>query len=138
MDSERPPTSDVDIIEPSDIFREVTLEVGDERGWPQKWLDEEARIFVPDGFGQRGAEWETVREMDGLTIQVGSSRMLLAMKLRAMERRPRRDAPDVRALIVACGVEDADEAERLLSEYFPGEELSPRTYETIARLFESF
>ncbi len=136
VDSNRPPTSDVDVIEPSQAFREVALEVGEERGWPLRWLDEDAHIFMPDGFAQRGAEWETVSEMDGLTIQVGSSRMLLAMKLRAMENRPRRDAPDVRALIAACSITSADEAEQLLGEYFAGEELSPRAYNAVELLFE--
>lgn len=135
VDNSRPPTSDVDVIDASDGFRDLALEVGEERGWPQKWLDEEAHIFMPDGFAQRGPEWETVSEMDGLTIKVGSPRMLLAMKLRAMEKRPRRDAPDVQTLIAACGITSADDAERLLGEYFAGEELSPRAFAVVESLF---
>lgn len=63
--------------------------------------------------------------------------MLLAMKRRAVERRGPRDIDDVAALIAILGFESADESEDLLSEFFPGEDLSTKTHGRVQKLLDA-
>jgi len=134
IDSARPATKDIDAwATPPEALRAAADAVGRRRGWPDGWLDENAAMFVPSGLG-RGAEWVTLFDKDGVRIQVASPRMLLAMKLIALTKRPRRDADDVAVLLTVCEVTTADEAERILEEFFPGDGLPQRTYELVEAL----
>lgn len=134
VDGDRPPTKDVDAtVTPPAEFRKIAAEVGEERGWPDGWLDEQAGIFLPNQFG-RGAEWVTLYDEDGVVVQAGDPKMLLAMKLVSVGHRPRRDADDVAVLLSATGVTSADEAEEVLEEYFPGDGLTPKVYDIVEAL----
>jgi len=136
IDGDRPPTRDVDAtVTPPAEFRKVAAKVGEERGWPDGWLDEQASIFLPNQYG-RGAEWVTLYDHGGIVVQVGVPRMLLAMKLVSVGHRPQRDADDVAVLLSATGVTTADEAEEILDEYFPGDGLPPRVYSIVEALLE--
>jgi hypothetical protein len=136
IDGDRPPTKDVDAtVTPPAEFRKVAAEVGEERGWPDGWLDEQASIFLPNQYG-RGAEWVTLYDQGGIVVQAGDPRMLLAMKLVAVGHRPRRDADDVAVLLSATGITTADEAEEVLEEYFPGDGLSAKVYAIVEALLE--
>jgi len=134
INAERPPTKDIDAwATPPEALRVAADTVGRRRGWPDGWLDENAAIFVPSGFG-RGAEWVTLYDQDGVCIQAASPRTLLAMKLVAVTKRPRRDAQDVADLLTVCGVTTADEAEEILDDFFPGDGLPPQTYKLVEAL----
>lgn len=85
----------------------------------------------------RSAEWVTLYDQDGILIQVASPAMLLAMKLRAFEKRGLRDAGDVAVLLAVLRLETADEAEDLLNEFFPAEDLTPRTFERVRRILDA-
>ncbi|WP_417564345.1 hypothetical protein [Microbacterium sp.] len=136
IDGDRPPTRDVDAaVTPPAAFRKVAAEVGEERSWPDGWLDERASIFLPNQYG-RGTEWVTLYDHGGVVVQAGDPKMLLAMKLVAVGTRPRRDADDVAVLLSATGVATADEAEEILEEYFPGDGLPPRVYAIVEALLE--
>lgn len=128
IDADRPPTKDIDAtVTPAARVRRIAGDVGVERGWPDGWLDENASIFLPSQFG-RGEEWVTVYDQNGVIVQVGTPEMLLAMKLVAMEKRFLRDADDAAILLAATGIQTADEAEKLLESFYPGDNLSPKVY----------
>lgn len=131
IDGDRTATVDVDgAIVPVREVEAVAARIASERGWPLDWINDRAKIFVPEGVG-RSAEWITLYDAGGIVVQAGSPAMLLAMKLRAVERRGLRDIDDVAVLLTVNGIETADDAEDLLNEFFPGEDLSPRTYERV-------
>ncbi|GAA1938049.1 hypothetical protein GCM10009775_32680 [Microbacterium aoyamense] len=139
IDADRPPTKDVDaLVSPPVRVRAIANDVGVERGWPDGWLDEDAAIFLPNQFG-RGEEWVTVYDQEGIVVQVGSPRMLLAMKFLAMkllavEKRPLRDADDVAILLSVVGIQTASDADDLLEEFYPGDNLSPNIYALVEHL----
>lgn len=134
IDGDRPPTKHVDaMVSPPARVRAIANDVGVERGWPDGWLDEDAAIFLPNQFG-RGEEWVTIYDEGGVVVQVGSPAMLLAMKLMAVEKRPLRDADDVAILLSVVGIQSADDADDLLEEFYPGDNLSPKTYALVEHL----
>ncbi|KQR21309.1 hypothetical protein [Microbacterium sp. Leaf151] len=137
IDGDRAATVDIDgPITPPEAVAVAAAEVARNKGWPPDWVNDKAKIFLPDGMG-RSAEWVTLHDQDGILIQAASPAMLLAMKLRAFERRGLRDADDVAVLLAVLEIQTADEAEDLLNEFFPAEDLSPRTFERVRRLLES-
>lgn len=137
VDGDREATVDVDgPITPLEEVEAVAHQIADERGWPEDWVNDKAKIFLPDGMG-RGAEWVTLYDQDGILVQAASPAMLLAMKLRAVERRGLRDIADVAVLLAVTGIETAGEAEDLLNEFFPAEDLSPKTYERVRQVLEA-
>ncbi|KIC58552.1 hypothetical protein [Microbacterium hominis] len=136
VDADRPATRDIDaIVTPPEQFRAIAAKVGATRGWPDGWLDEGAAIFLPHQFG-RGPEWVTLHDENGVVLQAGDPRMLLAMKLVALAARPRRDADDVAVLLSATGVASADAAQEIVEQYFPGDGLPPNVYAIVEALLE--
>ncbi|MFF7682526.1 hypothetical protein ACFZA2_07160 [Microbacterium sp. NPDC007973] len=137
IDGDRPATTDVDgPVTPLHDVQAVAATIAMERNWPLDWVNDKARIFLPDGMG-RPAEWMTLHNQDGILIEVASPAMLLAMKLRAFERRGPRDGGDVALLLAVLRIQTADAAEELLDEFFPAEGLRPATYDRVAGILES-
>lgn len=137
VDGERPATVDVDgPISPLEEVQAAAQQIAGERGWPLDWVNDKAKIFLPDGMG-RSAEWVTLYDQDEILIQAASPAMLLAMKLRAAERRGLRDMGDVAVLLPVVGIQSPGKAEELLNEFFPAEDLSPKTHERVRQLLES-
>lgn len=137
VDGDRPATVDIDgPIMPLEDVEAVATEIATERGWPLNWINDKAKIFLPDGMG-RSPEWVTLYDRDRICLQVASPAMLLAMKLRAVERRGLRDAGDVAVLLATTGIHSADDAEELLNSFFPGEDLSPKTYDRVRALLDA-
>jgi hypothetical protein len=56
------------------------------------------------------------------------------MKLLAVEKRPLRDADDVAVLLSVVGIQTAADADDLLEEFYPGDNLSPKTYALVEHL----
>jgi hypothetical protein len=137
IDGDRAATVDIDgPIAPPEAVAVAAAEVARNKGWPPDWVNDKAKIFLPDGMG-RGAEWVTLYDQDMILIQAASPAMLLAMKLRAFERRGLREADDVAVLLAVLEIQTADEAEDLLNEFFPAEDLTPRTFERVQRILEA-
>ena len=137
IDSGRFATVDIDsAITPMEEVEAVAAKIAEERDWPLDWINDKAKIFLPDGMG-RSAEWLTLHDQDGVVVQAASPAMLLAMKLRAVERRGLRDLDDVAVLLAATGIVTADQAEDLLNEFFPGEDLSPKTHGRVRTVLEA-
>jgi len=137
VDGDRQATVDVDgPITPLEEVKAVARQIAGERDWPADWVNDKAKIFLPDDMG-RSPEWVTLYDEDGILVQTASPAMLLAMKLRAVERRGLRDMEDVAVLLAVIGVETADGAEELLNEFFPGEDLSPRTHDRVQKVLDA-
>lgn len=137
IDGDRPATMDIDgPITPPEAVMVAAAEIARRKGWPPDWVNDKAKIFLPDGMG-RGAEWVTLYDQDGILIQAASPAMLLAMKLRAFERRGLRDADDVAVLLAVLEIQTADEAEDLLNQFFPAEDLNPRTFDRVQRILDA-
>lgn len=137
VDADRPATVDIDgRLSPLEEVKAVAVQIAAERGWAPDWVNDKAKIFLPDGMG-RSAEWITLYDKDGILVQTASPAMLLAMKLRALERRGLRDIGDVAVLLAVTGIGTADAAEELLNEFFPGEDLSRIAYERVKALLDA-
>lgn len=61
-----------------------------------------------------------------MTIEVAPADALLAMKLKAS--RPGRDTDDIRQLLAICGIDSAEAADALSTEFFPGDSLTDRAW----------
>ncbi len=129
---ERATTVDIDArIDPKGSLSELIGEIATERQWPNDWLNSAAQKagFIPT-WG-RQVEWTPLYADDVVSIEVASVEALLAMKLRAFERRGRRDLGDVVGLLALTGITDAAEVEDLFEAYFPGDTLKQSTIEFV-------
>jgi hypothetical protein len=121
-------TVDIDArLRPYEELAAISEQMAIERGWPADWLNNAAdKAGLLPGWG-RGIEWRTIYSDDAITIDVAPPEALLVMKLRAFERRGRRDLGDVIGLLGVVRPESAEEVEELFEEFFPGDVLEQRT-----------
>ncbi len=125
---ERRVTSDVDAsMAPESDLLKAARTVATRNGWDPDWLNTNATMFVPFA---KDPEWETLYEDERVVIRVASPQALLAMKLNASRRG--RDEDDIERLMAICGVLDAEAAEELFEEYFPGEVIPDRGQRLLA------
>ena len=133
VNGDRRPTQDVDaVLTPAHAIEEAAGRVAARHGWGLDWLNSDAEQFLPSGFG-RPAEWTTIYEDEGACIQAATPETLLAMKLSSAQRRGNREYDDLADLFKLVGIESVDEAERVPTQFYPGDELTPKT----ARLVEA-
>ena len=118
---ERAATGDVDasFFPPEEVLAAAGV-VGARRGLRADWLNNAATQFLPPvADGQE----RIVIDRGGVTVAVGSAKLLLAMKLRAS--RPARDGDDIAVLVRACGVRTLGDAQDVMDEVYLGEEEIP-------------
>jgi hypothetical protein len=84
-------------------------------------------MFLPFA---KDPEWETLYEDERVVIRVASPQALLAMKLNAGRRG--RDDDDIERLMAICGIRDAQSAEALFEEFYPGEVVPDRGVRILA------
>ncbi len=126
---------DVEIDASSQAAAAITHAVTDvarERGWPEDWLNSAAAGFIPS-IGA-AVEWHTLLIAGRVTVEVITLDALLAMKLKAMERRGARDVGDVALLLQHCDISTPQDAEDLVGRFFPGDGLTPRCLEILSQL----
>ncbi|MGM7666216.1 hypothetical protein [Microbacterium sp. A93] len=137
LTGDRESTVDVDgVLEPRGAIRRASNRVAEARGLRDDWLNDAAMHFLPSGMG-RASEWITILDDDGIRIEVASAETLLAMKVFAAQRRGQREAFDLAVLIRTLGLRDADQVERLYGEFYPGDELTPRTFDLIEQIIRN-
>jgi hypothetical protein len=126
---ERAATGDVDAsFFPPDAVHAAAEAVGRRRGMAREWLNNAAAQFLPSVPD----ESTVLLERGGVTVSVGSAKLLLAMKLRAS--RPGRDGDDIAVLVRACGVRSAADAQAVMDEIYLGEEeIPPRGHALVER-----
>ena len=130
---DRRTTSDIDAqLHPEDSILRAAVEVANEEGWPENWLNSNATMFMPS-FSV-GLDWEDLYFDANITISVASPRALLAMKINAS--RPGRDVKDIANLLAICNIKDISEAEELMDKYYPGDGLSEKALRLLNPIFE--
>jgi hypothetical protein len=91
-------------------------------GFRDDWLNDAARMFLPDAVGGGTEEWLPPIERGEVRILIARPELLLAMKLRA--GRGRRDLPDLPSLIDASGLSTTEEVAGLFNRYYPHDEMN--------------
>ena len=125
---ERQATRDVDVwlnARP-EILKNITaiaLQVAVRRGWPSDWLNDRARMFIPDTVGAGPDDWRPTLTVGNVHVCVAQPEILLAMKLLA--GRGRRDLPDLEPLVVAVGASSIDDVEAIFDRYYPHDDMKP-------------
>lgn len=137
---DRGSTVDLDAeLTPEDVIIDAASRVSTRMGWQSDWLNSAAVQFLPNGFGQRVAEWTTIYDRDNVVVEVATAETLLAMKLFSCQRRRRRELADLRVLLPLCKITTLDHAEDHLAQYYPGEEFTPQAAAVVElALAESF
>lgn len=123
-------TRDVDsLFVPHGVVLEEAWKVADELGLPRWWLNEQASVYISgkDDPGKR-----RVFDHPGLRVTAASPRHVFAMKALAARTR---DVDDLRLLAGIIEVDSAEMARQICAEFFPGEDLSPRSAAVLEELF---
>jgi hypothetical protein len=124
-------TPDIDASIHTDAdLGELVREIATQRGWPPDWLNTAAAGFIP--FVDPG-NWESIYDDEFVSIWVATPACLLAMKLRAARRG--RDDEDVAVLLALLGIDNADDAEQVFEEQYPGELPPDRAYGMLDDIF---
>ena len=121
-------TVDIDArLHPGTEVLVIAEQIAAERGWPNDWLNDSAdKAGLLPAWG-RGIDWRPLYSDEAISIEVAPVEALLAMKLRAFERRGRRDLGDVLGLLAIVRPASVEEIEGLFEEFFPGDVLQQRT-----------
>ena len=139
----RPATRDVDVAIHNDApwLRQQVRAVAEERGWPEDWLNDGVKGFLSDGDGNRGARALFASYPDdtepGLRVFVAAPEYLFAMKCMAMrvDGDASLDRRDIEMLARALQIKSAGDALALVSKYYPGDRISPKTLFGIEEMF---
>lgn len=120
---ERVATRDIDaLLHPAEEVKIHAMAIARERGWPDDWLNDDVLMFM--SHHDVDSDWKVLFAEGGVTVQVASAELLLAMKLLA--GRGRRDSNDIDALLTACGVARMEEVEQIFDRFYPHEEMAER------------
>jgi hypothetical protein len=132
--AEREATVDIDavVLIPQHTIDSIARTIALERGWPENWINLEARGLYPAYAGR--PLWTMHTELsDGvLTVELATPEALLAMKLNASRRG--RDDDDIRALMTECGITTIADADQHFAEYFRGESLPDKAVLLLRRM----
>ncbi len=97
----------------------------DDPGCVALWLNDKARLFIPNDVGGDIGEWLPHHLTNRIRIVIARPDVLLAMKLRA--GRGRRDSDDLPALVEACGYTTRAQAEACFAEHYPDDAMKPKS-----------
>jgi hypothetical protein len=125
-------TQDIDTLHtPSPAVREAAQRVALARGWPESWLNDNAKMY--DSHFHNDGDWKLLLEDHGVVVCIAGPRLLLAMKLLA--GRGRRDQADIDLLLEALGVTSMEEAVMVFDHYYPTEVMSPNALRQLKSRF---
>lgn len=136
--SARVSTRDVDaIFHPPQLIRELSARIGDELRLPQDWLNDGVKGFV-------SARHETATgnlpQFPNLRITMPVPEYLLAMKCMAARvggpGGEQSDIPDIVLLVRRIGLKSPGAVLELVAQYYPAQQIPPRTRYLIEGLFE--
>ena len=121
LDEDRRSTADIDaVIVPAGVAADIVIELAEERGLPDDWLNDAALAYIPPVGPD---DWREVIRRGDVRVSIGSVEMLLAMKLRA--NRGVRDSDDIQFLLDACDVKSLDDAQAIYEKYHAQDVISP-------------
>jgi hypothetical protein len=125
-------TEDVDIAEIvrpwPEWLSDVAGRIAKRNGWSEHWLNDAVSTFLsPLARSERDfvllGTFPRATEHAGLRVFVPTARYMLALKLKALRvskyNKGTTDIADVAALLGAIGINDANEAIAVLTEFFP-------------------
>jgi predicted nucleotidyltransferase len=123
-------TRDVDsLFVPHGVVLEEATNVAQDLGLPAWWLNEQASVYIS---GKDDPDKRRVFDHPGLRVTAASPRHIFAMKALAARTR---DIDDLRLLADIIGVDSAETALQICAEFFPDEEVPPRTAAVLQELF---
>jgi predicted nucleotidyltransferase len=123
-------TRDVDArFVPHGIVLDEARHVAQDLGLPPWWLNEQATAYISgkDDPGKR-----RVFDHPGLRVMAASPEHVFAMKALAARTR---DIDDLRLLAGMIGIETADAALQICTDFYPSEPIPPRTDAVLRELF---
>jgi hypothetical protein len=137
-------TRDVDAVFEADkqTIRRIAKQMADDHGWDADWLNDGVKGFLstldnsPDA--KRLFATYPSEASPGLRVMVASPAYLFAMKCRAMrvgDVEQNTDIDDIRQLAQEIGIHSAQEALDLVSEFYPGRVIEPKTWFGLEEIF---
>lgn len=123
-------TRDVDaMFVPHGVVLEEAAHVADDLGLPRWWLNEQASVYIS---GKTDPGKRRVFDHPGLRVMAASPDHIFAMKALAARTR---DVDDLRSLAKIIGIESADAALQICTDFYPDEPISPRSAAVLQELF---
>jgi hypothetical protein len=141
---ERAATKDIDAVVQNDPqwMRQAVAELAEEKRWPPGWFNDGVKGWLSERDSDPTAKslFKTYPSEDspGLRVFTASPRYLFAMKCLAMRIGgvdEAQDRSDIEALAKVVGVTTATEALAIVSQYYPGSRISPKTQFGIEEIF---
>ena len=132
LDPARRATSDVDAVVsgPGDVDV-VVAAMAAKHDLPADWFNSAVAMWIPFVGPE---DWVEVLRNDNVVVQIGSTAMLLAMKLRASRAR---DNDDIGFLLAACGVRTVADAQEIYERYHHQEVMSAVAQARVKHWLES-
>ena len=128
----REATQDVDaIFEPSQVIRQLAVEIAQEESIPEDWLNDGAKAYIQPHF-QR----EKVLNLSNLIVWAPEARYMLAMKCLSA-RWDTHDKEDVIFLIQHVGFRHPEDVFKLIEHYYPRLKVPAKTQFFIEEVFSS-
>lgn len=134
-------TRDVDAVVRGspDFVRLAAVRIAEEEGWPADWLNDGVKGFTSSNEQMQLMAGFEASPAGGLRIYTPTPEYLFAMKCLAM--RPEgiegsRDISDIKALAIAAGIQNAEEARKLVSSFYPDSRIPPKTKFGIQEIME--
>lgn len=138
----RPGTKDIDAVtDPKTVIQEISYEMAKEHGLPEGWLNDAAKGFMPDPAKCKYSS-EGIPQFPHLTVFAPTAEMLFAMKASAtrIENSPdgklSRDMEDLRRLAKELGVQNQEDAERVINAFYPPERIPLRFWYALDEILE--
>lgn len=134
-------TRDVDaVVHGSPNFlRGAAVEVAQEEGWPEDWLNDGVKGFTSSKEQMSLMETFEASPTGGLRIHLPSPEYLFAMK--CMSMRPEgldgsHDISDIEALADEAGIKDAETALSLVEAFYPSSRIPPKVRFGVEEIME--
>ena len=123
-------TRDVDsLFVPHGVVLDEARNVAHDLGLPPWWLNEQASVYIS---GKEDPGKRRVFDHPGLRVTAASPRHIFAMKALAARTR---DIDDLRLLADMIGIDSAATARQICADFFPDEEIPPRSAAILDDLF---
>lgn len=122
--------------------RRLTGDIADEKGWDRNWLNDGVKGFLSAADSRSRLLFRTYpsEQEPGLRVMLACPRYLFAMKCRAMRlggMEVSSDLDDIRRLAAEIGVGSAEDALRLVAEFYPSHLIAPKTQFALEEIFGS-
>lgn len=124
-------TKDVDgVFAPTSILRNIIEQVGEDNGLESDWLNDSVKEYVGSNFDK-----DIVMQLSNLSVWTPTPDYLLAMKCLSA-RADSYDAEDIRFLLSLLNISKIDEVLDLVSKYYPGKQILPKTTYFVEEILE--